>query len=51
MAVKSTSFNPVDKKTRQGGPGRKVELPKVPGGDLAGIVLEADSDSEVNKEN
>ena len=75
MAVRSTSYNPVDTKTRNGGPGRKVELPKVipsspiearqrglqafpleiltksflqvPGGDLAGIVVEADEKSKV----
>ena len=44
MAVKSTSFNPVDGKVRAGG--RPVKLPKVPGGDLAGLVIEADPTSK-----
>ena len=48
VAVKSSSYNPVDSKTRNGGPGREVKLPKVPGGDLAGLVVESDSDSRVS---
>ena len=39
MRVKSSSFNPVDAKTRNGGPGRKVVLPKVPGGEAVVQVI------------
>ena len=42
----STSVNPVDYKTRRGEiPKFMAKLPKVPGGDVAGVVLESDSAS------
>lgn len=43
IKVVSTSVNPVDWKTRSGHvPSILVKLPKVPGGDVAGIVVECD---------
>ena len=43
--LRSTTYNPADTIVRGGyfGP---VTLPKVPGGDVAGLVAEADSDSK-----
>jgi NADPH:quinone reductase-like Zn-dependent oxidoreductase len=46
VRVVSTSVNPVDWKTRQGQvPQFLTKLPKVPGGDVAGIVVESDQNS------
>lgn len=46
VRVTSTSVNPVDWKTRSKQvPAALVKLPFVPGGDVAGVVTEADADS------
>ena len=45
IAVKSTSYNPADSKIRAGSFG-PVALPKVSGGDVAGVVVETDPGSE-----
>ena len=48
VAVKSTSYNPVDSKVRSGG--KPVALPKIPGGDIAGVIVEQNEGGKVSFE-